>query len=548
MRSRSLIRPGRQGGREPRADMNGDELRSRYEFLKQLTSDGVRTHLALTSAGGVALVHLLDDCPPGERDRILASIDRLGEDRRAQVLEVIHGGDGPAVVTRHMEGFTSLVDWLGLERAADPEPAAAESNATGPAVEPTLPAPAFPSPGEEESRADEPGEFTRLFEVPAVPGVPSVDPGDEPANEGRGRESVEEAPPPGPAAEGPGEFTRLFEMPDLTEPSAEAAVPGAAAAPLDEGPLEKSDPAGSDPGSPAADRPAAEPTAPEASPPEAPGEFTRLFGTPGAPEAQPGKPAADRSPSGPAAREPSPPASPAAPPAAPAPPPTPTSSAKEGGTGEFTRLFGRPQGAPPTTPFSWPAARGPSVEAPRAGAGEPPRQKGTGAPGGEAGKGPFSGIDDSYLERLHAPGPGMGGRDEPGMTGAAPQPSDPPAPPELRGPSEFTRVISAQPPPTGPEKPPPPAFLQAPQQRRRMSRRGFLIGMTLVVLAALALVLYFALPAGDAGSDDPEPAGTGAGSSATSGEARARGAAFASPAVDPVVRFAPQVTAREGGV
>jgi hypothetical protein len=463
-------------------------------------------------------------------------------------MEVIHGADGPAVVTRHVEGFTSLVDWLGVERAAGPDPAAAESHATGPAVEPTLPAPAFPSPGEEESRADEPGEFTRLFEVPVVPGDPPVDHGDEPANEEPAKEPVEEAPPASPAAEGPGEFTRLFEMPDLTEPSAEAASSQAAAAPLEEGPQEKSDPAGSDPGSPAAERPAAEPTAPEASPPERPGEFTRLFGTPGAPEAQPGKPAADRPPSGPAVRAPSSPPSPPAPPSPGGPPPTPTSPAKRGGTGEFTRLFGRPQGAPPTTPFSWPAARGPSEEAPRPGAGEQPRQKGTGARGGEPGKGLFSGMDDSYLERLHASGAGMGGRDEPGMTGAAPPPRDPPAPPELPGPSEFTRVISAQPPPPGPGKPPPPAFLQAPQQRRRMSRRGFLIGMTLVVLAALALVLYFALTAGDAGSADPEPAGTGAASSATSGEARAPGAASAGQAVDPVVRFAPQVTAREGGV
>jgi hypothetical protein len=49
----------------------------------------------------------------------------------------------------------------------------------------------------------------------------------------------------------------------------------------------------------------------------------------------------------------------------------------------------------------------------------------------------------------------------------------------------------------------PPGFAPARRSRSGVSRRGFLIGMSLVLVIALALVLYFTLFAGDRASDDP---------------------------------------------
>jgi hypothetical protein len=124
---------------------------------------------------------------------------------------------------------------------------------------------------------------------------------------------------------------------------------------------------------------------------------------------------------------------------------------------------------------------------------------------------------------LHTPGPDAGGDGEPPVGAVGPEPPPPSMAAGPGGPSEFTRVISTQPPPSSPEKRPP-AFVPAPKRRRGVSRRGFFIGMTLVVVAALALVLYFAFFTGDRDGGDPEPEGADAVTWVATAEAQRPGA------------------------
>jgi hypothetical protein len=613
----------------PRAEMTVDELRSRYEFLKQLTVDGPRTHLALDPTGAVVLVHLLDECSLEERDRLIGRVQQLGEADPSRVLEVLEVDGAPALVTPHVPGFVSLGDWLGVATppvGSEPPPAhdATERPAAAAPAEPTPADPAPAAPADRTPATEGPGEFTRLFEMPSVPQAsaqgPSTPPVDETAADPAVPASADEAPrdpaapapaeepasdpaEPAPAeepagAEGPGEFTRLFEVPSVPQasPTPRAApppppppppppAPAGPAAPSSEAPVEEpGPPAEPTPAQPASGaRPTEEPAATQG-----PGEFTRLFGMPSVPEApaeepasspapapaderadgsapdraakgEPVQPAADHAgetahpgapaqepppaqgpgeftrlfemPDGPAAPQGPPAAGPPPPPAPPArpgpskpPPLSPPKQAEDASDGEFTRMFGRAQDVPPTSPFSWPAQKPPpdrsrsepgtpATPAPR-GPTAPDKGKGPSVFGESKGREASSEIDDSYLKRLHGSDPRVpGGADRPPPPGAGTdpmslRPASPPPTPAPSGPSEFTRVISAGSLPPAAPSPPvretrrtPPA--PSPSAGRGVSRRGFLIGMSVVLVIALALVLYFALFGADRGGSDP---------------------------------------------
>jgi hypothetical protein len=454
--------------------MTGDELRSRYEFLKQLTTEGVRTHLALAPGGAIVLVHLLDHCSPAERERLLTRITRLDEAQRAELVDVLEVDDTPVIVTAHSPGFSTLAHWLGA-----PPPESVSSGAPSTA----LPSADAPPP------ATEPGEFTRLFEMPQAP-EPAQEPiAEPPPDEPPAGSDVPGAAPAGRRHIGvPGEFTRLFEMPQEPaaptatgpEPPAEAAPQGSTGVP---------------------------PSTTE------PGEFTRLFEMPDTPDPQRQEGGAETQPREPAAES------------AESAESTERPRAKEG-PGEFTRLFeaaNAPEAAPdrpapaipPTSAQAWPAPKlppalrpRPEETPPRVAAPPPAPPQRTDRPeaspfGGRRTTRESIGTEDTYLKRLYGSGESVPDSGEPftGPHGAgAPPPA--PAPIEVPGPSEYTRVLSAPPPPPRVEARTPPPRKPAPP--RGISRRAFLIGVGVVLGTALALILYFALFAGGA-RGEPEP-------------------------------------------
>lgn len=224
----------------------------------------------------------------------MARLRRLPPMSQAKLVQI--GEDqGSNVVVTPAPPHLHLLEWLAAEeRPAEPEPGEFtrlfQSPPRAPVNEPPPAKSAEPAPPKSAEplsprSGEPPGEFTRMFQTSAS-------------------KPPERATEPPPASREPGEFTRLFQSPALAPKEAERRESA----------------------------PPKEPERRESSPASAPGEFTRFF--------RGSQPEIAPSPSFP---PPSPLAAAPGPPAAPAPGPP----AEKGG--EFTRIFGRP-GAEPRVP------------------------------------------------------------------------------------------------------------------------------------------------------------------------------------------------------
>ncbi|MBX6364627.1 MAG: hypothetical protein IRZ00_12235, partial [Gemmatimonadetes bacterium] len=104
--------------------MTSAEFHARYQLLRQVTEDGVRTHHAMASTGAVVMVHFLGTLAPEEQRAILAAIERLSAQDRRAVLDVTDVDGAPVVVTKFVIDFESLPAWLASKSAAAPVPPA----------------------------------------------------------------------------------------------------------------------------------------------------------------------------------------------------------------------------------------------------------------------------------------------------------------------------------------------------------------------------------------------------------------------------------------
>jgi len=222
---------------------------------------------------------------------------------------------------------------------------------------PAVAAPAAPPPAPATSAKTEAGEFTKMFQAPKAPPAPPPVPAPTPVKE-------------------PGEFTRMFQA--SPSPATPPPPAGTKSGPGDfEQLFETRSPAGPMPHSPAVQQPLT-PQAPGGSGPNRIGEFTQTFGKGGFDPA-PAPPAATPAPKepgeftrmfhSPGAAAP-PPAAPPAPPPFAAPPPAATPIAVQpSGPGEYTRQFSAPAqltfGQSAATPAT-PPSPGPQAYAPPA--------------------------------------------------------------------------------------------------------------------------------------------------------------------------------------
>jgi len=518
--------------------MSREELSSRYQLLEEIAAGATTSYHALAHTGVVVMAHFLG----GDEERraeILARVERLPRAPDGKVIEVTESDGRPVVVTKFILEFESFESWLDSVETPDSEPGEFTRMFKRPdlpedrSAEDEAPAP---------ERDDEPGEFTRLFDQPDLgeggeapsPGDGGESPsptGETPPASGEGSSAVPDdassGPPSPPARSEPGEFTRMFRGLDADAAEAEERPAGeepAQARPTDEAPAEeggptRAEPDAPDPLSPPPDAPPPpEPPSPprtEASEPPSP-RRTGPAGSPSSPEppppprseaSEPGSP--PRTPSGPAepgspgpseSPEPIPSEAPPEPPArAPSepppekkapdpPPPAPPSPPREADeTGEFTREIRRrsersgSQGPPPRPRLDGPDA------SPDAAPPSRPRARGD---GGEA----------DYRSRLYDAGeePEPGG---PGGSGSG-GPGGPSLDlPREQGPSDYTRIVAARggasgggPSSGAPPRPAPPP--PTPEPAAGSPLWPFILGLVAVVLAAGAVVLYFALAGG----------------------------------------------------
>jgi hypothetical protein len=281
-------------------------LYERYELLDLNRDDGVKTFEAReTATGRPVKVHLFV-CPAAPlQAALIKAIERLPESARQRIIEQGNHQGTPFLVTDRLVDYPGLSEWVQATShesklpptkpvLATPRPAAppavgeqtlnrqfVELFATGerPAVADGLVEQSAPVrvPETVKPAPAEPGEFTRMFQMPRTPALPP-----RPANTEAGETtktfqapSALPSPPPAPAAE-PGEFTRMFQAQSPLQPPPQAAA-GAGPNRADEStrPLGK---VGFDP-------PPAPPTAAPA--PNQPGEFTRMFHLPGTAPAPP---------------------------------------------------------------------------------------------------------------------------------------------------------------------------------------------------------------------------------------------------------------------
>lgn len=503
--------------------MTIEEFQARYRLLKEVASDGVRTYHAIAPTGAVVMVHIMDGLDAGEASALLTRLPALDAEERRRVLEVLEVDGHTVVVTKFIIEFESFRKWLlgpsgGAGEAPDtlPPSVPGASPAEAPVRDPGA-LPASSSAATHETGDDGPGEFTRLFKLPAAGTAPAPEIGDAlPAETGAAEpisaDSGSGAPalPPGSAGAGgrtdasvdggaaggapveePGEFTRLFLAQSTPAPpqagSPEEPAEACAGAPPDPGPpLIRWVDAGAESGGEAStSRPASDGSAPApgggGGEGEGPGEFTRLFAAVRPPEPAP----ATDVPAPPPAAGPTSPTAPmapaepgSAPPAEPivrwrddtlreepsAAPPPPAAGAGES-MGEFTLLFGKVDPASPAHGLPGPApAPPPRDDRPLFGAepgGGPAAGPGAGSTGGVFG----AAADEDYLDRLSAttppaprpapmPVPAPSTPPQPILPGIDPLP---PAPPPAAGPSEYTRVIGAAAPPPTPMPTPAPS-------------------------------------------------------------------------------------------
>jgi hypothetical protein len=384
-------------------------LYERYELLDLNRDDGVKTFEAREIATGRPVkVHLFVRPAAPLQAALLKAIDHLSEPDLQRIVERGKHEGTPYVVTDRLPDYPGLSEWLQaashqskskpakpvLETAGawkvqpnppPPAPAALPeesvlnqqfvelfTTAERPVVadsllqsaqRPQSLAPVRPPEPVLKQAPAEPGEFTRMFQAPAVAAPPA--PAPAPAPTPQAQPEVGEftkmfqapkappAPPPAPVKEA-GEFTRMFQA--SPSPAAPPPPPPAAtkSGPSDfEQLFETRSPAGPMPHSPAVQQPLTPqgpggsgpnrigeftqtfgkdrfdpaPAPPAAAPaPQEPGEFTRMFHPPGA--------------AGPVAVTPpvTQPVTPAAPPAFSAPP----IAAQPSGPGEYTRQFSAP--------------------------------------------------------------------------------------------------------------------------------------------------------------------------------------------------------------
>ena len=231
-----------------------------------------------------------------------------------------------------------------------------------PAPPPPAQRPAAPPPQQG------PGEFTRIFQATAPPGVTT--PPKPPASPAQFPGDFQTSPPPrrqqpeAPPRQDPGAFTRMFQSPagGTSEPPPMPAAPSPSQKPADSGeftrffqaPLPESRPGGELLNQP----PPAVPSGPGT---QDPGAFTRLFGArtgPGAPAPPPPSAPPQGTPPSPATNVFATPRN--APPAPMAPPAAPPQ-----GAGEYTRLFSTSTAPPAPAPSGASAAAARSTRARR---------------------------------------------------------------------------------------------------------------------------------------------------------------------------------------
>lgn len=321
-------------------------MSSVLKLLALVHNGEIKTYLARhPSYDRMVMLHLLPADGTPEAAAILSVVHSLPGDKRAQLRGQGEYVGSQYLLTENQPDYRNFGEWLGLPTSP------------APAAQPL--APAAPA----ASATAKPGEFTRMFSVPAEPTVsaaplPSAGPAPVPAEPPQGGEFTRmfsppaatpqpaaTPPPPSPRPEpSPGEFTRLFSTPAATpEPASPPAV-GAAQKPI----TARASSASPAPGEftrifrsglpESAENPLEKPSnLPPASGPElfqAAGEFTRIFGKPAGPT-----PGADSASAAPA-------------------PSVPAAAVPSQDPGEFTRLFGPssaiggppPAPAPPTAP------------------------------------------------------------------------------------------------------------------------------------------------------------------------------------------------------
>jgi hypothetical protein len=443
------------------------------------------------------MVHFLRGSA-AQNEAVTTQLLRLDPAHRRKVLRTVEVDGVTTIVTRFILDMVSFGDWLQIGRAeALPAPDAVPPGSGGPSLPPpdfsvaarpeeitqvqSLPgAPAAATP-------TEPGEFTRMFANP-----PTVAPPSQPVQVPQQTAPQPPAPlppaplppaplPPAPLGAqpneppGPGEFTRMFGAPQVppADSSREAAPPRSppAAPPMHNEQVPRFPIAPSP-------FPVAPPQRAEASRPAS--------AVPGSAEWQFPLPA-----SAPRAASNTPSSAPPGPPAPPAfqrgeagQPPFPHAAQPPG---EYTKMFGGPV-----------VPQEPERPVPPTGGGPAPLDgysSGAARPSG----GLFS-DSDNYLARLtNTPSSGS----PPQLPGAGP-PLAPPLrsnpvpgyPPVGAAPSEFTRVISAAPPPgsAGVFTPGQPvSAVPAPPPARPAANRMLMFGLVGVLVAALILIVLVAV-------------------------------------------------------
>jgi hypothetical protein len=386
-------------------------LYERYELLDLNRDDGVKTFEAREIATGRPVkVHLFVRPAAPLQVALLKAIDHLSETDRQRIVERGKHEDTPYVVTDRLADYPGLSEWVQAASHRNKSKAAKPVLETAGAwkVQPVPPPPPAPVPPPaalpEESALNqqfvelfttaerpvvadsllqsaprpqgaapvrppepvlkqaqaEPGEFTRMFQVPGVAAPPAPAPA-QPTQPEVGEftkmfqaPKAPPAPPPSPApipVKEPGEFTRMFQASPSPAP---APPPPPAATKSNPGDFEQlfetRSPAGPMPHSPAVQQPLT-PQNPGGSGPNRIGEFTQTFGKGGF-DPPPAPPAA-----APVAKEPGeftrmfhspaaaapPPVAPPAPAAfAPPPPAAAPVAAQPSGPGDYTRQFSAP--------------------------------------------------------------------------------------------------------------------------------------------------------------------------------------------------------------
>ena len=308
------------------------DLNREYQLIEPIPGAGPKSFRARrTSTGQEVSLHLLAGGKTPENEALMTRLRRLPPLSQAKLVQI--GEDqGSNVVVTAAPPYLHLNEWLAAEeRIGQPEPGEFTRLFQSPPKAPIN----EPAPPAKPSAA--PGEFTRMFQTSTAKPV----------------EQQPAAPPAAPPAREPGEFTRLFQSPAPPAKEPERPQP----APSQPGEFTRFFRGAPPEPTPAAPFPPAAPFAASTSPPPAPvpepppadkgGEFTRIFGRPGA--------------------EPKAPPLAEVPPAvsAPVPPPRPTPPSP--GPSEYTQMIGRPRAAEiPTAapPISTPQPPAPQIPVP----------------------------------------------------------------------------------------------------------------------------------------------------------------------------------------